>query len=639
MPSSIEMARACARHMRHMRHSTTAASFALWTLSASFSAQAADTQLYVGPKAPDTYNCSTWGNACSLKKVRDLIRAQTPAMTGNIIVNLAPGNYPLMSTFELGPQHSGNNGYNVIFQGPTATTTPAVLSGGIDVTGWSLHDSSKNIWKASLPSAVNFRQLYVNGTRAIRSRWPNVTNLDTGAPYLRAVNNTVSNLNGSSTLDFVIRSTDWPLSNNVAGAEVVWLGHWTNKHARIAGYATNTPSPNQSTINFQSPENTFNSFTFAPQANTPYFYEHAYALLDSPGEWYLDTKTTPKTLYYIPRSGEVMTGLRAASVVAPQVSTLVSIAGANGVRAHNIQWRNVSFKHSNWTLPDTVGYGVFQSALFVQTSTQGAAEGVPGAFWVNDASAITLSKNTFSFTGAHGLLLSGQVNNYVVSDNQFSDLSAGGIYDVAYPSEGGLISRNLVEKVGRAYSDGVGILSKWSNNLTVSYNEVRIAPYIGIEQGYFAAVPNDPPYKNNSIIGNHVHHVLLVQDDGGGIYTLGADIGTKVQDNYVHDITVPSTFVNGDGYPSFCIYIDQGSKGRYVSNNVVSNCYGSFKVNASQNDVGDVNIIGNFYNNDLGVSSGVTAGGVITVSGNIFVAPNTAWPAGAQSVINNAGIR
>ncbi|MBT9609519.1 MAG: right-handed parallel beta-helix repeat-containing protein [Aquabacterium sp.] len=572
--------------------------------------------------------------------MRDLIRAQAPSMTGNIIVNLAPGNYTLTNTFELGPQDSGSNGYSVIFQGPTTTTTPAVLSGGINVTGWTLHDSNKNIWKAPLPSTtVNFRQLYVNGTRAIRARWPNVTNLDTGAPYMRAVNNTVSNINGSSTLNFVIRAADWPLGNTVAGAEVVWLGHWTNKHARIAGYTANKPEPTQHTINIQSPENTFNSFTFAPQSNTPYFYEHAYALLDAAGEWYLDAKTTPKTLYYIPRSGEAMTGTRAVSVVAPQLGTLVSIAGVNDARAHHIQWRNVSFKHSNWTLPDNVGYGVFQSALFAQTSAQGAAEEVPGAFSVKNASAITLRRNTFSSTGAHGLLLSGLVNNYVVSDNQFSDLSAGGIYDVAYPSEGGLISRNLVEKVGRAYTDGVGILSKWSNNLTVSYNEVRIAPYIGIEQGFFAAAPTDQPYKNNLVIGNHVHHVMQVQDDGGGIYTLGSDLGTKVQDNYVHDITVPGTFVNGDGYPSVCIYIDQGSKGRYVSNNVVSNCYGSFKVNASQNDVGDINIVGNFYNNDLGVSSGLTSAGAITVSGNIFVVPNTAWPAGAQSVINNAGIR
>lgn len=637
MPNSFKLARA---RVRRMHHSTPAVFVALCTLSSSFSVLAADTQLYVGPRASDTYNCSTWGNACSLKKVRDLIRAQAPSMRGNIIVNLAPGNYPLASTFELGLQDSGNNGYNVIFQGPTATTTPAVLSGGINVTGWSLHDSSKNIWKATLPSsAVNFRQLYVNGSRAIRARSPNVTNLDTGEPYLRAANNTVSNINGTNTLDFVIRSADWPLGNSAVGAEVVWLGHWTNKHARIAGYTVNKPTPAQSTISFQSPENTFNSFTFAPQSNTPHFYEHAYALLDAPGEWYLDTKTTPKTIYYIPRSGEAMTGTRAASVVAPQLGTLVSIAGANGSHAHNIQWRNVSFKHSNWTLPDNVGYGVFQSALFVQTSAQGAAEEVPGAFSVKYASGITLSKNTFSSTGAHGLLLSGVVNNYVVSDNQFSDLSAGGIYDVAFPSDGGLISRNLVEQVGRAYTDGVGILSKWSNNLTVSYNEVRIAPYIGIEQGFYAATKNELPYKNNSVIGNHVHHVMLVQDDGGGIYTLGADIGTKVQDNYVHDITVPSTFVSGDGYPPSCIYIDQSSKGRSVSNNVVSNCYVSFKINASQNDVGDISIVGNYHNNDLGVSSGVTAGGAITVSGNIFVAPNTALPAGAQSVINNAGIR
>src|ERR1700693_2610745 len=106
---------------------------------------------------------------CSLTgvqtKVRNLISAGQ--MRGDVIVQVASGSYTLAQPLSFGPQDSGINGYNVVWQ--AAPGAHPIFSGGVAVTGWTLHDASKNIWQASVPSWLVTRQLYVDGVRAPRT--------------------------------------------------------------------------------------------------------------------------------------------------------------------------------------------------------------------------------------------------------------------------------------------------------------------------------------------------------------------------------------------------------------------------------------------------------------------------------------
>ena len=82
-------------------------------------------------------------------------------MTGDIDVDLLGGTYRLASTFQLGPQDSGENGHNVVYQ--AAAGQNPVISGAKQVTGWSEYDSSKGIYRASVPVGTQSSQLFVNG--------------------------------------------------------------------------------------------------------------------------------------------------------------------------------------------------------------------------------------------------------------------------------------------------------------------------------------------------------------------------------------------------------------------------------------------------------------------------------------------
>lgn len=51
-----------------------------------------------------------------------------------------------------------------------------IVSGGGRITGWTLFDADKNIYQAPVDAGLDFRQIYVDGARAIRARQPNQTN-------------------------------------------------------------------------------------------------------------------------------------------------------------------------------------------------------------------------------------------------------------------------------------------------------------------------------------------------------------------------------------------------------------------------------------------------------------------------------
>lgn len=133
------------------------------------SPQGVQATLYASPDGNGT-KC-TVDEPCSLYGARDKVRTINADMTGDIVVYLSDGTYALPSTFELEENNairdSGTNGYDVIY-----TAVPGanpVISGGMLVTGWELHDPDKEIYRASVDRNIQTRQFYVNGVRAKRA--------------------------------------------------------------------------------------------------------------------------------------------------------------------------------------------------------------------------------------------------------------------------------------------------------------------------------------------------------------------------------------------------------------------------------------------------------------------------------------
>ena len=138
--------------------------------------------LMVGPAAPAqaavqaTFYVSPTGNDANpgteaapfrtITRARDAVRPLASNMTGDIVVNLRAGDYPVTSTIQFGPQDSGTNGFQVIYQSADALGSARII-GGQRLGGWTQH--SGNIWRTQVGTGVRFDTLYENGRRAIKA--------------------------------------------------------------------------------------------------------------------------------------------------------------------------------------------------------------------------------------------------------------------------------------------------------------------------------------------------------------------------------------------------------------------------------------------------------------------------------------
>jgi len=287
-------------------------------LAASFGAggaasAAVQTVLYAAPSGSGS-TCSL-AAPCSLSGARGVVRGLNSAMTGDIVVYLRGGTYRVSTPFQLGVQDSGQNGHTVIYEAYPGEAP--VISGAIQVTGFSLYDSAKGIYRASVPAGTSSRQLFVNGVRAVRAR----------GPY----NPGGFTLSGSS---FVTADSSYLSFTNVTGVEIADDQQW--KHLRCPLASITATSSGGSSLNV-NPTCFANNNTNVPNVGFPLngaglptlsnvsWIENAYQLLDTPGEFYLDSAAG--YVYYIPRSGE---NLATADVELPVAQELLDLSGTPG---------------------------------------------------------------------------------------------------------------------------------------------------------------------------------------------------------------------------------------------------------------------------------------------------------------------
>lgn len=591
---------------------------------------AAQTTFYVSPSGNDSNSGTQSAPFKTIEKARDTVRTINSSMTGDIYVYLMDGTYALSSTLTLGPADSGTNGYNVIYS--AAPGASPVISGGADITtGWILHDSSKNIYKKT-GIDWNFRQLYINETRGVRARTPNLTDEITGGPYLRATNGGIPYTFNSSELG------SW-LNNGTA--EMVYVTSWSQNRGRIANYSGNT-------VNFKFPDNTF-AHNHHSMGNAPYFFENDYSLLDAEGEWFLDTANS--TLYYKPRSGETM---NTTTIVAPRLETVVNFLGSStNSKVHNIKFTGFTVEHSNWLAPSNYGYVDIQAGFRYQTVGGGntgeirntARYTAPASMvQLKYTSNIILDHNTFKYAGGWGVMGYEGTDHTTISWNTFYKNAGGGVAmgivgdrwddddNPSYTEPDGqslydTITDNTIDTVALDYKDMVGIGAMLPQNMTIARNEIKNLPYSGISIGWNWS-DHDHGMVNNQVYQNKVHDDMKLLQDGGGIYTIGKMTGNSdFYYNYIYNM-------RQSAYAAYMvcvgIYCDGNTSFRKLISNVIDNTELTFFINGPQ--VHDNILLNNYYgNNDIGWTSLPN-----DFIGNVKVS-NGSWPQEALNIMNATG--
>ena len=565
---------------------------AVWTLSFGFPVVAcsAATQatFYVAPGGSDANPGTEAKPFATVEKARQAVRTINQQMTGDIVVVLRGGVYPIAQTLAFDAADSGTDGHDVVYRA-AANETP-VISGGRPIADWR-PDANKR-WKAKT-DIDDFRQLYVGGKRAIRacsgtlganadpSRWEFLHDPSRGGglPGAALIGN-----QGYRTS--AVDMANW---RNVADIEFCYAVAWSLMRCKVQSVKR---AGDHAVVTMLQPYFTHARTKGGVQVSTPTYIENALELLDEPGEWYFDRPA--KTVYYMPRPGEDMAKVE---VLAPAVETLVELRGTLNQPVHNIRFEGIAFRHGSWLRPSKIGHCDVQANFIVDSDRKesfmrrGGFRDVhealksPANVVCHAAKSIRFDRCTFNQLGGAGLDIEFGSQDNVVSGCHFYDISASAVQigdvliDDHHPDDPRKIVKNnsvvncCIHDCALEYWSGVGIFAGYTEGTRIVHNEICRLPYSGVsigwgwgeedagggayQQPFFYDKPT--PARNNHIEYNHIHDVMQPMSDGGAIYTLGNQPGTLIRGNHIHD----------NAGPTGGIYLDEGSGFIEVTGNLV----------------------------------------------------------------------
>lgn len=552
-------------------------------------AMAADQAVfYVSPSGSDANEGTIEAPFKTIQKAQQAVRAINSTMTGDIVVYLRDGTYPLSNTVTFDNRDDGANGFRVRYE--NYKNEQPLITGGIPVTGWTLCDEAKDIWCAQGVDA-RFRQIYVNGKKGIRARHPNLNSDGSHNMFrLTKVDSTGRAFDVSSEY-----TADWKNMNKV---EMHLMIAWADAVLRIEKIEKNgsvskviPQDPERSKLFRRKYPMLGTAFMSNPPKQQAFYFENAYEFIDQPGEWYLDETTN--TLYYKPRTGESLAG---AVVVAPNLETLVEIKGKSTKnKVQNMTFKGLIFANSNFLRPSKEGFlnlqgGQFNVEVLEENGNLGSNKFLlwrPNAgFTVTNASRLVFERNIFTQMAATGLDFISGTNDDRIEGNVFTDIGGSGISigkfapDSSTEIHGGYnptdkdeictrdtIKNNLVTHGTTEIQGGVGIIGGYPRYIVIEHNEVGYMNYTGISVG-FGWTKSETAMTNNKINRNEIHHIAQLLSDGGAIYTLSNQgTGSEIMYNYSHDISASKW----SDYWTCPIYLDEGSSGFTVAHNVAVN--------------------------------------------------------------------
>ncbi|MGL1935066.1 MAG: discoidin domain-containing protein [Fibrobacterales bacterium] len=505
------------------------------------------TEYYVSPNGDDTHVGSETKPFKTLTQVRDVIRTHNDSMTGDIVVYLREGTYVLDSTLSLTQQDGGTNNFSIRYK--AYTDEKPVISGGVAITGWTLHDGAKNIYRTNIGTDFDSRHLYVNGVRASRAK---------GDAFPGGF--TVSQ-----------HQVLLPSSDVYSG-----MGSWSNiENIELVGYQTNCwkfprnliESISGNVVTMAQPGWTLVYGQASWAANQVAWIENAYELLDQQGEFYINR--TDGYIYYMPRDGENMA---TSEFIIPKIDKLISLEGTTDNKISNIHFEGISFQYTTWLRPNTnKGFPVIQAGLLWDENM--GVEKSESSVTVRSGSNISFDKCVFYKLGNVGLEFDTGTQGSMVSRSVFTDISSEAIVvgdfnfedhhetDETKITQNIVIFNNHISNVGTEYKSNPGITVGYARYITITKNSLFDLPYSGISVGWGHGVYDDthtPVTQQNRITNNHIFDYMKALPDGGGIYTLGQQNNSLMQGNFIQQQSKPY------GY----YYLDNGTAGYDVNFNL-----------------------------------------------------------------------
>lgn len=533
----------------------------------------------------------------ALKQAREWRRLKRAEAQDGIRIILHEGTYRQHKPLFIRPEDSGS------VSSPTlicaAEGENAVISGGVQVTGWTKGCDDKRIarqlrgkiWTAEAPRCGNkivyTRQMWVDGCKALRA-----------SQFAEGVMERMKDFSVENrSITIPTPKTDL---TDAGQLEMMVHQRWAIAILRVK---TMTNDGNGNTIvTFHEPESQLEFAHPWPQpvingekGSSSFVLSNAPQLLDQPGEWYQDYPSG--RIYYYPQEGE---NPNEKEINIPLLETLLTVEGSRERPVSNISFSGLTFAHAAWTRPSAEGHVTLQGGFRLIDAYKLPIPGLPekaelenqawiarpeAAITVSFASGINFYGCSFENMGATGVDYIKAVSKSVVDRCHFNDIGGTAIQIGTFPDKGFethvpytpavaqdictdiKISNNRITDATNEDWGCVGIAAGYVSNTTIDNNEVCDVNYSGICVGWgWTALESG--MKNNRITSNYVHHFAKQLYDAGGIYTLSNQPGSIITGNRIENLIDAPYATNNR---AFYIYFDEATDGFTVEGNQCPN--------------------------------------------------------------------
>jgi hypothetical protein len=126
-----------------------------------------------------------------------------------------------------------------------------------------------------------------------------------------------------------------------------------------------------------------------------------------------------------------------------------------------------------------------------------------------------------------------------------------------------VITRCRIERCGQQFFGAVAVWVGIAAENEISHNLIAHHPYTGVSVGWIWN-PTPSPAAGNVVADNHIHTVMQVLSDGGGIYTLGRQPGSKFLRNVIHDVPLNAGRAESNG-----MFLDEGTDQTLIAGNTI----------------------------------------------------------------------
>jgi hypothetical protein len=371
-----------------------------------------------------------------------------------------------------------------------------------------------------------------------------------------------------------LKKDDFPIPENVKDVELVLMHDWSISRIAVKEIKADE---NQlfavDSIGAKNPE-FFNLDNWEP--NPRYFLENAPEFLDADFEW-IFLPSEKKFLLKLPEN----TTMDNLQIFIPVSEGLISLKGKENQPVKNIHFEGITFQYSKWEIPE-LGYCGVQACHFDPRPSSGGWAVVPAAVYSEWGENILFTNCAFKNLGGSGVWFGTASKNCKVINSELVDISGNGIMigegqDRIVNGEpwwqsaaeqvalANTIENCTVTECGAQFYGAVGIWCGLTAETVIKNNKVFNLPYTGVSVGWMWS-PVPTPCRQNIIDGNHIHHIMNILSDGGGIYMLGLQPGSKILNNHIHDVQINAGRAESNG-----MFLDEGITDVVVENNLIYN--------------------------------------------------------------------